>query len=116
MANKLLAKMMKEKAFADMLRTEQKPIEWLSTNCISVNLLLSGKIKGGIKKGSISMIAAGSGWGKSMNKPVCDLVCVRHCVKLALCQGWGHKCEQGQLFVFEELTIFQTDSWQLSDN
>ena len=58
--------MMKEKAFADMLRTEQKPIEWLSTNCISVNLLLSGKIKGGIKKGSISMIAAGSGWGKSM--------------------------------------------------
>ena len=66
MANKLLAKMMKEKAFADMLRTEQKPIEWLSTNCISVNLLLSGKIKGGIKKGSISMIAAGSGWGKSM--------------------------------------------------
>ena len=66
MANKLLAKMMKEKAFADMLRTEQKPIEWLSTNYISVNLLLSGKIKGGIKKGSISMIAAGSGWGKSM--------------------------------------------------
>ena len=66
MANKLLAKMMKEKAFADMLRTEQKPIEWLSTNCISVNLLLSGKIKGGIKKGSISMIAAGSGWGTSM--------------------------------------------------
>ena len=66
MANKLLTKMMKEKAFADMLRTEQKPIEWLSTNCISVNLLLSGKIKGGIKKGSISMIAAGSGWGKSM--------------------------------------------------
>ena len=66
MANKLLAKMMKENAFADMLRTEQKPIEWLSTNCISVNLLLSGKIKGGIKKGSISMIAAGSGWGKSM--------------------------------------------------
>ena len=51
-----------------------------------------------------------------VNKPVCDLVCVRHCVKLALCQGWGHKCEQGQLFVFEELTIFQTDSWQLSDN
>ena len=66
MANKLLAKLKKEKAFSDMLRNEQKPVEWLSTNCISVNLLLSGKIKGGIKKGSISMIAAGSGWGKSM--------------------------------------------------
>ena len=60
--NKLLAKMKKDKAFADLLTTEQKPIEWLSTNCISVNLLLSGKIRGGIKKGSISMIAAGSGW------------------------------------------------------
>ncbi len=66
MANKLLAKMKKEKAFGELLRTEQKPIEWLSTNCIAVNLLLSGKIMGGIKKGSISMIAAGSGWGKSM--------------------------------------------------
>ena len=64
--NKLLAKMKKDKAFTDLLTTEQKPVEWLSTNCISVNLLLSGKIRGGIKKGSISMIAAGSGWGKSM--------------------------------------------------
>lgn len=66
MANKLLAKMKKDKAFVDLLTTEKKPVEWLSTNCISVNLLLSGKIRGGIKKGSISMIAAGSGWGKSM--------------------------------------------------
>lgn len=66
MANKLLAKMKKEKVFADVLRTQQRPDEWLSTNCISVNLLLSGKIKGGIKKGSISMICADSGWGKSM--------------------------------------------------
>ena len=46
MANKLLAKMMKEKAFVDVLTKEHKEDEWLSTNCISVNLLLSGKIKG----------------------------------------------------------------------
>lgn len=46
MANKLLAKMKKEKAFVDVLETEHKKDEWLSTNCISVNLLLSGKIKG----------------------------------------------------------------------
>lgn len=64
--NALLAKMKKDKDLADLLHTERIPVEWLSTNCISVNLVLSGKIKGGIKKGSISMIAAGSGWGKSM--------------------------------------------------
>ena len=46
MANKLLAKMKKEKAFLDVLSTEHKEAEWLSTNCISVNLLLSGKIQG----------------------------------------------------------------------
>lgn len=46
MANKLLAKMKKEKAFLDVLATEHKADEWLSTNCISVNLLLSGKIQG----------------------------------------------------------------------
>lgn len=46
MANKLLAKMKKEKAFLDVLQTEHRKDEWLSTNCISVNLLLSGKIQG----------------------------------------------------------------------
>lgn len=66
MANKLLAKMKKEKAFNDILRTEQVADEWLSTNCIPVNLLLSGKIKGGIKKGVISQIGADSSFGKSM--------------------------------------------------
>ena len=46
MANKLLAQMKKEKAFLDVLEKEHKEDEWLSTNCISVNLLLSGKIQG----------------------------------------------------------------------
>lgn len=66
MANKLLAKMKKEKAFTELLRTEHREDEWLSTNCIPVNLLLSGKIKGGIKKGVISQIGADSSFGKSM--------------------------------------------------
>lgn len=46
MANKLLAKMKKEKVFTEILEHEHKNDEWLSTNCISVNLLLSGKIQG----------------------------------------------------------------------
>lgn len=66
MANKLLAKMKKEKAFTDILVSEQSKDEWLSTNCIPVNLLLSGKIQGGIKKGCISEIAADSSLGKSI--------------------------------------------------
>ena len=37
MANKLLEKMKKEKAFLDVLEKEHKEDEWLSTNCISVN-------------------------------------------------------------------------------
>ena len=66
MANKLLAKMKKEKCFTDILTTEKAPDEWLSTNCIPVNLLLSGLIMGGIKKGCISQIGADSSYGKSM--------------------------------------------------
>ena len=66
MANKLLAKIKKEKAFNDILLAEQDKVEWLSTNCIPVNLLLSGKIQGGIKKGCISEIAADSSYGKSI--------------------------------------------------
>ena len=66
MANKLLAKLKKEKAFNDILITEQPKDEWLSTNCIPVNLLLSGKIQGGIKKGCMSQISADSSFGKSI--------------------------------------------------
>ena len=58
--------MKKEKAFNDILVTEQPKDEWLSTNCIPVNLLLSGKIQGGIKKGCMSQIGADSSFGKSI--------------------------------------------------
>lgn len=66
MANKLLARLKKDKAFTEILQTEHREDEWLSTNCIPINLLLSGKIKGGIKKGVISQIAADSSLGKSI--------------------------------------------------
>lgn len=66
MANKLIQKLKKDKAFTDILAQDNLPVEFLSTNCAAVNLLLSGKISGGIKKGSISTICADSGWGKSL--------------------------------------------------
>lgn len=66
MANKLIAKFKKEKAFTDILAADNVEDSYLSTNCAAVNLLFSGKILGGIKKGKISTIAADSGWGKSL--------------------------------------------------
>lgn len=66
MANKLVAKFKKEKAFADILAADNIEDEFLSTNCASVNLLFSGKLDGGIKKGKMNTICADSGWGKSL--------------------------------------------------
>lgn len=66
MASKLIASLKKSKALAELVASDLVKDEFISTNCISVNLLLSGKIKGGIKKGKISQICADSGWGKSM--------------------------------------------------
>lgn len=66
MASKLLASLKKNKALAELVTDNVVVDEFISTNCIPVNLLLSGKIKGGIKKGKISQICADSGWGKSM--------------------------------------------------
>jgi len=47
------------------LFTEDEKIEFLSTNVISLNLLFSGRVDGGIPKGRISMISAPSMLGKS---------------------------------------------------
>lgn len=66
MASKLIASLKKSKVLAELVASDLVKDEFISTNCISVNLLLSGKIKGGIKKGKISQICADSGWGKSM--------------------------------------------------
>lgn len=66
MANKLIAKFKKEKAFADILAADNVVDEYLNTNCVPVNLLFSGKIMGGIKKGKMNTICADSGWGKSL--------------------------------------------------
>lgn len=66
MASKLIASLKKSKALAELVANDIVKDEFVSTNCIPVNLLLSGKIKGGIKKGKISQICADSGWGKSM--------------------------------------------------
>ena len=65
--NPLIAKLKKDKALADLIvTTETMKDEFLNVNCISLNLVFSGKIIGGLKKGKITTIAADSQLGKSL--------------------------------------------------
>jgi len=52
-------------ALSSYLFKEDEKIDFLSTNVISLNLLFSGRVDGGIPKGRISMISAPSMMGKS---------------------------------------------------
>ena len=45
--------------------TEQAAPEYISTNVLALNLLFSGKIRGGVAKGTINMFSADSSLGKS---------------------------------------------------
>lgn len=49
-----------------VINPETMKYEWLNTNVISLNLVFGGKIRGGIKKGAITSIAADSQLGKSL--------------------------------------------------
>ena len=49
-----------------VINPETMKNEWLNTNVISLNLVFGGKIRGGIKKGAITSIAADSQLGKSL--------------------------------------------------
>ena len=44
--SKLIAALKKSKALAELVVNEKVQDEYVSTNCMPVNLLLSGKIKG----------------------------------------------------------------------
>lgn len=63
--NPLVDKLRKDKKLLDLMYVESVD-EHLSLNSGIINLLFSGKITGGIKKGKISTIAADSSWGKSL--------------------------------------------------
>jgi len=52
-------------ALSDYLFKEDEKIEFLSTNVITLNLLFSGRVDGGIPVGRVSMISAPSMLGKS---------------------------------------------------
>lgn len=65
--NPIIARLKKDKALADLIvTTEIMKDEFLNVNCVSLNLVFSGKIIGGLKKGKITTIAADSQLGKSL--------------------------------------------------
>jgi len=66
MAKNLSDSFLKCKELADFVYSpEEKKDDYISTNVISLNLLFSGRPFGGIQKGAISMMSAGSSQGKS---------------------------------------------------
>jgi RecA/RadA recombinase len=48
----------------DVIRTKVED-EFVDTGCVTINLLLSGKIKGGVPKSGVAMLAGDSGFGKT---------------------------------------------------
>lgn len=53
-----------------VLDDEDSDLEFISTNVISLNILFSGKIDGGVQKGTINMMSADSSLGFCVNCPL----------------------------------------------
>ncbi|MCK5537939.1 MAG: hypothetical protein KAI79_14020 [Bacteroidales bacterium] len=64
--NKTLGKLAKSKSIKDFVHDEFEERGFISTGSLSLNLLFSGRLNGGIPMGKISQIAAPSSLGKSM--------------------------------------------------
>ena len=63
----LIERMKKDRSLNQMIVTpETLKASWLNTNVMSLNLVFGGKVRGGIKKGAITTIAADSQLGKSL--------------------------------------------------
>ena len=66
-SEEIIAAIKKDKELNKLIIDPEKmKYEWLNTNVISLNLVFGGKIRGGIKKGAITSIAADSQLGKSL--------------------------------------------------
>ena len=61
-----IEKLRKLKVITEDILDDEKPQEFISTGCATLNILFGGRIDGGIPVGKVSMIAADSALGKSM--------------------------------------------------
>lgn len=62
----LYKKILKSETLSNKLLTEEEITDYISTGVISLNLLFSGKVDGGVPVSKISMISAASTLGKSL--------------------------------------------------
>lgn len=58
-------KLLKSKSLSEYVITEKQKPEYISTNVLTLNLLFSGKVRGGVAKGTMNMFSADSSLGKS---------------------------------------------------
>jgi RecA/RadA recombinase len=62
----LIGKLSKNKKIQEFIyKDEQTPKDFINTGCLSLNILFSGKLDGGIPVGKVNQIAAPSSLGKS---------------------------------------------------
>jgi len=108
-------------ALSSYLIDHDLPLEFISTNVISLNLLFSGRVNGGIPKGKISMISAPSMLGKSfvglsilksaqklgMNTIIID---TERAFSFKLAKGLGIDTSKEKLVVLQENSIEEIKS------
>jgi RecA/RadA recombinase len=108
-------------ALSNYLITEDEQIEFLSTNVLSLNLLFSGRVDGGIPKGKLSMISAPSMLGKSFigyglirnaqkqGMQTC-LIDTERAFSFQFAKSIGINIEQDKLVVLQENSIEEVSS------
>lgn len=111
-ASELIQALKKNKDLSKYLIDEGSEVpEYLNTNVISLNLVFSGKIRGGIKKGAITTMAADSQLGKSLigynilqcayrEGMTCVVIDTEHSINYTLLESLG--------IDVKEVGIFQT--------
>lgn len=111
-ADEIIKEIKKDKELNKLvINPETMKYEWLNTNVISLNLVFSGKIRGGIKKGAITSMAADSQLGKSLigynllqcayrSGMACVVIDTEHAINLDLLKQLG--------IDLDKIVIYQT--------
>ena len=111
-ADEIIKEIKKDKELNKLvINPETMKYEWLNTNVISLNLVFSGKIRGGIKKGAITSMAADSQLGKSLigynllqcayrSGMACVVIDTEHAINLELLKQLG--------IDLDKIVIYQT--------
>ena len=109
-ADEIIKELKKDKELNKLvINPEAMKYEWLNTNVIPLNLVFSGKIRGGIKKGAITSMAADSQLGKSLigynllqcayrSGMACVVIDTEHAINLDLLKQLGIDLNKIQIY------------------